>query len=70
MRIPVVKVLPISRVSERRQKSVSVIEAETGAEIRFPLSQIQLWPGRIVIPAWLYQKMGIDDVLRKIPRDH
>ena len=51
------KVLAISEAPKRTDNQVIVKILDTGKELKLPLSQVEFAPGRVVIPAWLYNQI-------------
>jgi len=53
-----VKIFEISDITDTQDRSVEVMLADTGKRVRFPRSQVQFDYRRIIVPAWLIDKMG------------
>lgn len=51
-----VSVIEISDFVERRGGRVRVTVAATGKTIWLPAGVIQIWPRRVILPLWLYEK--------------
>jgi len=57
MAIPITT-MEITGISETGARTVTVIEARSGQEIRLPRSVINFSPGRVIVPVWLMDKIG------------
>lgn len=52
-----VKVIQISGITETAEKTVTVIDAATGEELKLPRREINFVPGGVIIPIWLMKKI-------------
>lgn len=52
-----VEIIPISAVGGIAGKTVEVVVDGSGRVLRLPISQVEIWPGRVVLPGWLYRKI-------------
>ena len=43
----------------RRPEIVEVDLADTGKPMRLRRDMVEFWPGRVVMPLWLYRKLSI-----------
>ena len=49
--------VPITDILETNERSVQVVLADTGKPCWLPRRLAEFWPGRVVLPRWLAQKI-------------